>query len=174
MCYREQTAQREPLPVRIFHPSPSSSLLKAKASSECWISWLYLAVRLWISVLTVSENELFRFCLSLPSLRLLAFLPSRSLPFLSAAYFSPLFSLPLISKYIVFMSLSLSLSLLHFCLDSLCLHPFLISGLFLPPHLLFPLLLCLVTIPLSWPLSFSAICSALFCNLTGYRLPLRR
>lgn len=43
---------------------------KGKSLPECWIAGLYLDVRLWISVLTVSENELFRFCRSLISLHL--------------------------------------------------------------------------------------------------------
>lgn len=125
-------------------------------------------------MLTVSENELFRFCLSLLLLHLRV-PASLSLQFLSAALF-----FTLIFQCIAFVSFFL----LDSSLDSLCLRPSLSS---LPPsvillwsfslYLIFPLLH-------AWAPSFSpgcsffstggTICSALFCDLTGYRLLLRR
>lgn len=113
---------------------------KGKSFSHCWISELYLAVRLWISVLTVSENELFRFCLSLLSLclRTSAFLLPPSLPFLSAA-FSSLLSFNVLS---LFLSLCVLTSVFHFfrTLSHLAL------VFFSSPH--FPSPPCLASIPL--------------------------
>lgn len=100
------------LPQPAFLPSPFFCVVKAKSFPQCWISELYLAVRLWISVLTVSENELFRFCLSLLSLclRISAFLLSPSLPFFSAA-FSSLLSFNALS---LFLSPRVLTSVFHF------------------------------------------------------------
>lgn len=139
MCFSVPPAQRESLPVRIFSSPFFSSGKRQKASPpECWISELYLAVRLWISVLTVSENELFRFCLSLLSLHLRAsaFLLPPSLPFLSAA-----FSFTLISQCIVFVSFSarlLSWLFVSTSVSHLSLPQSSSSGLFLIPSFLPP------------------------------------
>lgn len=82
-----------------FSP-PFFSVVKVQASLSFESLELYLAARLWISVLTVSENELFRFCLSQLSLHLPP-LPLSSLQFLSAAF----------SSLLSFSTLSFSLSL---------------------------------------------------------------
>lgn len=125
---------------------------------------LYLALRLWISVLTVSKNELFRFCLFLFSLYLQAssFLLPHSLLLLFAVF----------SSVLSFNHISLSPSL------SVCLFPHL-SFISLSVVLLGIFTHCasppwLVPLFFLWPFSFKIICSALFWTLTGYRLLLCR
>lgn len=165
MCFSVRPARRDYLPVRIFL---SSILLCCKSKKPVWM--LNLRVIFSCSLMDLGADCQRKWIVSLLSVP--AFTPSCCLCLLPPISLSQ----PFLHSYLSVHCLCLSPSFHSLCLHSALIPPSVTfsCSFFVCPHSLLPgSVLTLLSCPLS-SRAGGTICSALFWNLTGCRLLLRR